>query len=48
VLTKVGVNMLAHAKSMNAGYGTNHLTHFDPNDPSNKKRKQAPVGIIGI
>ncbi|MDR1631450.1 MAG: sodium:solute symporter [Dysgonamonadaceae bacterium] len=26
-------NMLAHAKSMNAGYGTNHLTHFDSNDP---------------
>lgn len=26
-------NMLDHAKSLNEGHGTNHLMHFDKNDP---------------
>lgn len=26
-------NMLDHAKSLNEGYGTNHLMHFDKSDP---------------
>lgn len=26
-------NMIEHAKSMNKGFGTNHLMHFDKNDP---------------
>lgn len=30
-------NMLDHAKSMNEGYGTNHLMHFDKSDPLYEK-----------
>ena len=32
-MTQGWTNMIEHAKSMNKGFGTNHLMHFDKNDP---------------